>query len=45
VLGQSDRGDPAAYAQAGATWWLENVHDMRGSLDDVLELIHAAPRD
>src|SRR5947208_959018 len=23
VLGQSDRGDPAAYERAGATWWLE----------------------
>ena len=44
VLGQSDRGDPAAYERAGATWWLENVHDMRGTLDDVLELIHGAPR-
>jgi probable F420-dependent oxidoreductase len=44
VLGQSDRGDPAAYERAGATWWLENIHDMRGSLDEVLRLIHAAPR-
>ena len=44
VLGQSDRGDPAAYERAGATWWLENIHDMRGSLDDVLRLVHAAPR-
>jgi probable F420-dependent oxidoreductase len=44
VLGQSDRGDPAAYERAGATWWLENVHDMRGTLDEVLQLIHAAPR-
>ena len=44
VLGQSDRGDPAAYAQAGATWWLENIHDMRGTLDKVLELVQAGPR-
>jgi hypothetical protein len=44
VLGQSDRGDPSEYEQAGATWWLENVHDKRGPIDDVLELIHAAPR-
>jgi probable F420-dependent oxidoreductase len=43
VLGQSDRGDPAAYAEAGATWWLENVHDMRGSLDEVLKLVSAGP--
>ena len=44
VLGQSDRGDPAAYERAGATWWLENVHDMRGSLDDVLALVGAGPK-
>jgi alkanesulfonate monooxygenase SsuD/methylene tetrahydromethanopterin reductase-like flavin-dependent oxidoreductase (luciferase family) len=44
VLGQSDRGDPAEYERAGATWWLENIHDMRGSLDEVLQLIHASPR-
>jgi probable F420-dependent oxidoreductase len=43
VLGQSDRGDPAAYERAGATWWLENLHDMRGSLDDVLKLVNAGP--
>jgi probable F420-dependent oxidoreductase len=44
VLGQSDRGDPAAYEQAGATWWLENVHDMRGSIEEVLALVGAGPR-
>jgi probable F420-dependent oxidoreductase len=44
VLGQSDRGDPAAYARAGATWWLENIHDTRGSLDDVLTLVSHGPR-
>ena len=43
VLGQSDRGDPTAYEQAGANWWLENVHDMRGSVDDVLALVSAGP--
>ncbi len=44
VLGQSDRGDPAAYERAGATWWLENIHDMRGSVDDVLALVRLGPR-
>jgi probable F420-dependent oxidoreductase len=44
VLGQSDRGDPAAYERAGATWWLENIHDMRGSIDDVLALVNAGPQ-
>jgi probable F420-dependent oxidoreductase len=43
VLGQSDRGNPSAYAQAGATWWLENVHDMRGTVDDVLKLVATGP--
>jgi len=44
VLGQSDRADPAAYARAGATWWLENLHDTRGSVDDVLALVGQGPR-
>jgi alkanesulfonate monooxygenase SsuD/methylene tetrahydromethanopterin reductase-like flavin-dependent oxidoreductase (luciferase family) len=43
VLGQSDGGDPADYERAGATWWLENVHDMRGPFDEVLELVAAGP--
>jgi probable F420-dependent oxidoreductase len=44
VLGQRDRGDPAAYANAGATWWLENLHDKRGSSDEVLALVQQGPR-
>jgi hypothetical protein len=43
VLGQSDRGDPSAYERAGAHWWLENVHDRRGSVDDVLALVARGP--
>ena len=43
VLGQHDRGDPVAYAQAGATWWLENLHDERGSIDEVLVLVQQGP--
>jgi probable F420-dependent oxidoreductase len=43
VLGQSDRGDASAYERAGATWWLENVHDMRGTIDEVLALVGAGP--
>ena len=43
VLGESDRMDPLAHAQAGATWWLENLHDKRGSPEDVLALIAAGP--
>ena len=43
VLGQRDRGDPAAYEGAGATWWLENLHDKRGSIDEVLALVQQGP--
>jgi len=43
VLGQADRGDPLAYEAAGAHWWLENVHDMRGTVDEVVALVHAGP--
>jgi alkanesulfonate monooxygenase SsuD/methylene tetrahydromethanopterin reductase-like flavin-dependent oxidoreductase (luciferase family) len=43
VLGQTDRGEPAAYEQAGATWWLENLHDLRGSPEEILQLVAAGP--
>jgi hypothetical protein len=45
-MGHVERGDsetPAAYADAGATWWLENVHDMRGDLDEMLALVRQGP--
>jgi alkanesulfonate monooxygenase SsuD/methylene tetrahydromethanopterin reductase-like flavin-dependent oxidoreductase (luciferase family) len=43
VLGQAGLGEPAAYAEVGATWWLENIHDRRGSPDDMLKLVAAGP--
>src|SRR3989441_4243139 len=43
VLGESDRMDPTAYANAGATWWLENLHDRRGAFDEVLALVQKGP--
>jgi alkanesulfonate monooxygenase SsuD/methylene tetrahydromethanopterin reductase-like flavin-dependent oxidoreductase (luciferase family) len=43
VQGLSNLADPAAYAAAGATWWLENVHDMRGTFDEMLALVAAGP--
>jgi probable F420-dependent oxidoreductase len=43
VHGYSDIADPRAYAEAGATWWLEDVHDLRASLDDVLSRVAAGP--
>ena len=39
VDGYSDRADPAEYEAAGATWWLEAIHDMRGSVDELLRLV------
>jgi probable F420-dependent oxidoreductase len=44
VLAESDRMDPSAYARAGATWWLENLHDKRGSADEMLALVRQGPR-
>jgi alkanesulfonate monooxygenase SsuD/methylene tetrahydromethanopterin reductase-like flavin-dependent oxidoreductase (luciferase family) len=32
-----------AYAEAGATWWLENVHDLRGDIDALMARIEAGP--
>ena len=43
VLGDSGRGEPSAYARAGATWWLENLHDQRGDVDEMRALIRAGP--
>jgi alkanesulfonate monooxygenase SsuD/methylene tetrahydromethanopterin reductase-like flavin-dependent oxidoreductase (luciferase family) len=43
VLGERERGDPRAYAQAGATWWLENLHEARGSIEEMLALVSAGP--
>jgi alkanesulfonate monooxygenase SsuD/methylene tetrahydromethanopterin reductase-like flavin-dependent oxidoreductase (luciferase family) len=43
VLAESGQGDPAAYSAAGATWWLENVHDRRGPLDEMQALVEAGP--
>ena len=33
----------SAYAQAGATWWLEHVHGRRGSHASMLARIRAGP--
>jgi hypothetical protein len=46
VDGYSEPGDPAlphAYEAAGATWWLEIIHDMRGWPDEMVERINAGP--
>lgn len=43
VLGQNDMGDPSAYEAAGATWWLENIHDRRGTTGEMIKLVEAGP--
>ena len=47
VVGVSDAGDPSLrneYADAGATWWLECIHDLRGSLDSMIERVRRGPQ-
>jgi alkanesulfonate monooxygenase SsuD/methylene tetrahydromethanopterin reductase-like flavin-dependent oxidoreductase (luciferase family) len=42
--GYSEPGeDVRAYADAGATWWLENLHDQRGDADALVTRIGAGP--
>ena len=43
VLGERGGADPTAYEAAGATWWLENVHDRRGSPEEMLALVRRGP--
>lgn len=38
-----DRDTPEAYRAAGATWWLESLSGMRGSLDQLLAIVTAGP--
>jgi alkanesulfonate monooxygenase SsuD/methylene tetrahydromethanopterin reductase-like flavin-dependent oxidoreductase (luciferase family) len=46
VDGYSEPGDPVlprAYEAAGATWWLESIHGMRGSLEEMMARVEAGP--
>lgn len=45
VFGQAGLGgyEPADYEAAGATWWLENVSPMRGSVADITRLVEQGP--
>jgi hypothetical protein len=36
-------GLPRAYEEAGATWWLESIHGMRGDLEDMMARVRAGP--
>ena len=46
VMGYSSPGERAlhdAYANAGTTWWLESLHNRRGSLEELLARVRAGP--
>ena len=46
VDGYSEPGDaalPRAYEAAGATWWLESIHGMRGPLGEMMTRVEAGP--
>lgn len=34
---------PRAYAESGATWWLESIHGRRGTVDEMLARVKAGP--
>jgi alkanesulfonate monooxygenase SsuD/methylene tetrahydromethanopterin reductase-like flavin-dependent oxidoreductase (luciferase family) len=46
VVGESEAGEPSLrdeYAAAGATWWLECTHDLRGPFDAMLDRVRQGP--
>jgi alkanesulfonate monooxygenase SsuD/methylene tetrahydromethanopterin reductase-like flavin-dependent oxidoreductase (luciferase family) len=46
IDGYSEAGDPGlprAYGAAGASWWLESIHDVRGPLDEMMARVKAGP--
>ena len=46
INGVSAIGDsalPQTYAAAGATWWLECLFGMRGSVEEMLKRVEAGP--
>lgn len=46
VDGYTEPGEaelPHAYAEAGATWWLESVHAMRGTLEEMVARVATGP--
>jgi alkanesulfonate monooxygenase SsuD/methylene tetrahydromethanopterin reductase-like flavin-dependent oxidoreductase (luciferase family) len=46
VFGFSDPGGPdlvRSYADHGATWWLESLSPMRGSIDELLAIVQGGP--
>src|SRR5215212_4461790 len=46
VDGYSEPNDPTlprAYGAAGATWWLESIHGIRGPVDEMMARVEAGP--
>jgi hypothetical protein len=46
IDGYSEADDPAlplAYQAAGATWWLESIHAVRGTLGEMVARVGAGP--
>jgi hypothetical protein len=46
IDGYSDASDsalPRAYRAAGATWWLESIHGVRGALGEMVARVEAGP--
>ena len=43
-LGEWDKADPGAYAEAGVTFWLENISDRRGTPAELLQFVERGPR-
>jgi alkanesulfonate monooxygenase SsuD/methylene tetrahydromethanopterin reductase-like flavin-dependent oxidoreductase (luciferase family) len=46
VMAYSEAGDTAlhaSYREAGTTWWLESLHDRRGTFDELLARVAAGP--
>ena len=46
IDGYSEADDPAlprSYGAAGATWWLESIHGMRGTLGEMLSRVEVGP--
>ncbi len=43
VTGYAEPGLADAYAAAGATWWLESIHELRGPLAEMLAIVESGP--
>ena len=46
IDGYSEAGDrtlPRAYQAAGATWWLESIHGVRGAMGEMVSRVEAGP--